>query len=105
MMATIAEEKVKEIGIRKVLGAGAKQIAQRLIRSVFLPVVPAIAIAIPVAYYLANQFLERYLEKVSLHWWHFALPVGILMTILFATISTILLKAINNNPVEALKHE
>jgi hypothetical protein len=40
-----------------------------------------------------------------LHWWHFALPVGILMTILFATISTILLKAINHNPVEALKHE
>ncbi len=105
MMTTIAEEKVKEIGIRKVLGAGARQIAERLIRSVFLPVIPAIAIAIPVAYYLANQFLDRYLEKVTLHWWHFVAPVLILLILLFGTIASLLSKAANSNPVEALKHE
>jgi len=105
MMTTIAEEKVKEVGIRKVLGAGAWQIAQRLMRTVFLPVAPAIAIAIPVSYSLVDQFLDRYLERISLHWWHFAVPVLILLTLLLGTIASLLLKSANNNPVEALKYE
>lgn len=105
MMATIVEEKVKEIGIRKVLGAGAWQVAQRLIGTVILPVFPAIAIAAPIAYYLAEQFLERYMERIALHWWHFAIPVAVLMAMLFSTISSLLWRASNANPVEALKHD
>lgn len=105
MMATIVEERVKEIGIRKVLGASAWQVTRRLIRTVIMPVFPAIVIATPIAYYLADQFLERYMERIALHWWYFAIPVLILLTLLLATISSLLVKAIKNNPVEALKHE
>ncbi|MBX7126328.1 MAG: ABC transporter permease [Cyclobacteriaceae bacterium] len=105
MMTTIAEEKVKEIGIRKVLGAGVKQIGQGLLRNVFTPVIPAIAIAIPIAYYLSGQYLDRYLEKIELQWWHFALPALILISLLFGTIASMLIKAAKGNPVEALKHE
>lgn len=105
MMTTLAEEKIKEIGIRKVLGAGAWQIGQRLIRAVFVPVVPAIVLAVPVAYYLADQFLDRYLERIPLHWWHFATPVLILLVLLLGTIASLLLKSAKSNPVEALKYE
>ncbi len=105
MMTTLAEEKIKEIGIRKVLGAGAWQIGQRLIRAVFVPVVPAIVLAVPVAYYLADQFLDRYLERIPLHWWHFAAPVLILLVLLLGTIASLLLKSAKSNPVEALKYE
>jgi len=105
LMTTLAEEKVKEIGIRKVLGAGAGHIAQRLVRSLFLPVIPAVIIAIPVGYYQAEEFLNKYLERISLHWWHFAAPIMVLMVILLATISALVWQAARANPVEALKHE
>lgn len=105
LMATMAEEKVKEIGIRKVLGAGAGHIVQRLIRSLFLPVVPAVVIAIPVGYYLADEFLNKYMERVSIQWWHFAAPTMVLIVIVLGTVSVLVWQAARANPVEALKHE
>ena len=105
MMTLFAEEKTKEIGIRKVLGAGVKEIGAELMKNVSRQVILSIVIALPASYYLANQYLERYLEKISLQWWHFALPVVVLMIILFVTITSVLWKAARANPVEALKYE
>ena len=105
MMSHKAVEKTKEIGIRKILGAELHQIAQLLLNTTLKRIAVATLIVIPLAYYLAQQYLERYSERIVLEWWHFALPVLILIVILFATIASVLWKAARSNPVEALKYE
>ncbi len=98
-------EKTKEIGIRKILGAELHQIAQLLLNTTVNQITVATLIGIPVAYYLAQQYLERYSERIVLEWWHFALPVLILVLIMLVTIASVLWKAAKSNPVDALKYE
>lgn len=98
-------EKTKEIGIRKVLGARLYQIALILLSTTAKQAIFAIIIGIPVAYYLTQQYLEKFSERITLHWWHYALPVLILVVIMFGSISSVLWNAARSNPVDALKHE
>ena len=105
MITNRVTEKVKEIGIRKILGAQLHQIAQILLNTTVKQVIVATVIGIPVAYYLTQQYLEKFSERVGLQWWHFALPVVILVAILLGTIMTVLWQAVKTNPVEALKYE
>lgn len=105
MITNKAVEKTKEIGIRKVLGAELHQIAQILLNTTAKQIIIATVIGIPVAYYLTQQYLEKFSERITLQWWHFALPVLILVVIMFATIASVLWKAAKSNPVEALKYE
>ncbi len=105
MISNKVLEKNKEIGIRKILGAELHQIAQLLLNTTVKQIAVATLIGIPVAYYLAQQYLEKFSERISLQWWHFALPVLILVMIMFLTIASVLWKAARSNPVEALKYE
>ena len=105
MISNKAVEKTKEIGIRKVLGAEMHQIAQILLKTTVKQIIVATVIGIPVAYYLTQQYLEKFSERITLQWWHYALPVMILVVIMFATIASVLWKAARSNPVEALKYE
>lgn len=98
-------ERRKEIGIRKVLGARLTQIGVMLIRSTGYHLLIAVATAFPVAYYLSNQYLEKFSLQIELSWWHFAAPVCVLILILLLTVLSTVLKAANDNPVEALKHD
>lgn len=97
--------RTKEIGIRKVLGAGLYQIAHILLNTTIKQLALAIVIGIPLGYYLAHQYLAKYSERISLQWWHFVLPVLILVVIIFATIASSLWKAAKSNPVDSLKYE
>jgi putative ABC transport system permease protein len=105
MIANKASEKTKEIGIRKVLGAELHQIAQLLLNTTARQILIATLIGIPIAHYLTQQYLEKFSERIVLQWWHFALPVLILVLIMLATVASVLWKAAKNNPVEALKYE
>ena len=105
MMTALIEDKTKEIGIRKVLGAGLKDVGKELLSGFAWHMVIATIIALPLAYYASNQYLNHYLEKISLHWWHFTLPVAILLVILVSSIASVLWKAAKGNPVDALKYE
>ena len=98
-------EKTKEIGVRKVLGAQMHQIARIILNTTARQVIIAIVIGIPLAYYLVQTYLERYSERLSFEWWHYALPVALLLLIMFVTIAGILLKAARTNPVESLRSE
>ena len=105
MISNKASEKTKEIGIRKVLGAELHQVAQLLLTTTMKQIAVAAVIGIPVAHYLTQQYLQKFSERIELQWWHFALPLVILIVIMLTTIASVVWKAARSNPVEALKYE
>jgi putative ABC transport system permease protein len=105
MMMHKVNNKVKEIGIRKVLGAQLYQIAHVLLTTSAKQIAIAAIIAIPVAYYLTQQYLQNFSERMELQWWHLTLPVMILVVIMISTIASVIWNAAKSNPVDALKHE
>jgi putative ABC transport system permease protein len=105
MMLHKVNAKVKEIGIRKVLGAQLYHVAQVLLSTSTKQIMIAAMIGIPVAFYLTEQYLQKFSQRMDLRWWHLALPIAILLAIMFATIASTIWRAARNNPVEALKHE
>jgi putative ABC transport system permease protein len=98
-------KKVKEIGIRKVLGARLHHIAQMLLSATVKQIIVATVISIPMAYLLTQQYLEKFTERITLQWWHYIIPVALLLVIMFATIASVLYKAAKTNPVESLRYE
>ncbi|HXR80999.1 MAG TPA: FtsX-like permease family protein, partial [Saprospiraceae bacterium] len=100
-----AIEKTKEIGIRKVLGAELYQIAQMLLSTSSKQLVIATIISIPLASYLTQQYLDEFSEYVNLSWWHYVIPLTLLILLLISTVAIVVWKAAKGNPVDALKHE
>ena len=98
-------EKTKEIGIRKILGAHMHQIALLIINTSLKQLLISIVIGIPLAYILVEKYQERYSERMTFSWWHYALPVALLVAIMIVTIAGILIKASRTNPVESLRNE
>ncbi|HMG92455.1 MAG TPA: ABC transporter permease [Chryseolinea sp.] len=100
-----AVSRTKEIGIRKVLGARLHQIAKILLSPTLRQVGFAVLIATPLAYALTDSYLQKFSEQIVLQWWHFALPVIILLAIMLSSVAAVVWKAARRNPVEALKCE
>ncbi len=105
MISNKVIEKTKEIGIRKVLGARMDQIAALLLHTTVRQVVIANLVGIPLAYYLVQQYLTKFSERLEMTWWHYTVPALLLLIIMFATITSVLYKTARSNPVDALKYE
>jgi putative ABC transport system permease protein len=100
-----AESKIKEIGVRKVLGAGVPQIVNLLSKDFLVLVMISVAIAFPLALYGLNRFLEGYAYRTSLSWWVFALAGLVTLFIAMLTISFKCVQAALANPVKSLRSE
>jgi putative ABC transport system permease protein len=100
-----AQVKVKEIGIRKVLGASVANITAMLSRDFLILVLIAIVIASPIAWYAMNKWLMDYAYRAELHWWLIAVAGGAAILIAFITISFQSIKAALANPVKSLRSE
>ena len=105
MISNKAVEKTKEIGIRKILGAGLFNIARLLLTTTTKQIIIANIIGIPLAYYLVTQYLQKFSERLALQWWHYAIPVLLFMIIMLVTIVSVLFKASRTNPTESLRYE
>ena len=105
LISFTTEQKTKEIGIRKVLGASITSITALLSKQFIVLVLMSIVIACPLAYYITNKWLQNFAYKINITWWMFVLSGGIALIIAFATISFQAIKAATANPVEALRYE
>jgi len=105
LAAHAAERRVKEIGIRKVLGATVAGITALLAKDFLKLVIIAIALAIPVAWYFMNGWLANFAYRIEIQWWMFAAAGLGAVAIAFLTVSFQSVKAALANPVKSLKNE
>ena len=100
-----AERRTKEMGIRKVLGASVQSLVALLTRSYTKLILLAFIIAIPIAWLLANQFLQEYAYRIELSPGLFLLAGILILLIAWLTVSYQSIKAALANPVDALRDE
>jgi putative ABC transport system permease protein len=100
-----AARRVKELGIRKVLGASVIDLVKTLSKDFIILIGIAIFIAIPISYYFMRTWLNDYVYKITLSWELFAGPVIIILGVAVLTIASQIYKAARTNPVETLKME
>ena len=101
----MAEQRTKEIGIRKVLGASVFNLWQLLSRDFVVLVLIAFLIATPTAYYVLNGWLQKYTYRTELSWWIFALTGAGAVAVTLLTVSFQAIRAARMNPVRSLRME
>lgn len=99
------ESRMKEIGIRKVLGASVTSITGLLAKDFLKLVLIAIVVASPVAWYFMQQWLADFPYRVGIQWWMFALAGFLAVLIAFLTVGFQSVKAALANPVKSLRSE
>jgi len=105
LAAFMIRQRVKEIGIRKVLGASPQTITLMLSKEFLLLVVIASFIAFPITWYAMDKWLQSFAYRTAIHWWVFAVAGMIAILIAFLTISFQAIKASLANPVKSLRSE
>jgi putative ABC transport system permease protein len=105
LAAFTAEQRTKEIGIRKVMGATVAGITSLLARDFLKLVVVALVLAAPVAWFFMDRWLSDFAYRITMPWWVFVLSGVAAMIIAFATVSFQSVRAALANPVESLRSE
>jgi putative ABC transport system permease protein len=100
-----AQQRVKEIGVRKVLGASVFNVVTLLSKDFLTLIIIALILAIPVAWYVMSEWLKDFAYRVNIEWWIFLVAAVIAIIIAFLTISTQAIKAAISNPVKSLRTE
>ncbi len=97
--------RVKEIGVRKVLGASVGQIVSLLSKDFILLVLIAFVIAAPVAWWAMNKWLDNFVYRTAISWWIFLLSGGVMIIIALITLSIQTIRSATANPVKSLRTE
>jgi putative ABC transport system permease protein len=105
LAAFSAEQRTKEIGIRKVLGASMLNIMGLLSRTFVRLILIASLIAFPVAWWAMNKWLQDFPYRINISWWVFAVAAIAAVVIALLTVSFQAIKAAVANPVKSLRTE
>ena len=105
LAAFAAEQRTKEIGIRKVLGATVSDIVTMLSKDFLKLVLLASLIAFPVAWWVMTKWLEDFAYRIHIRWWVFVLATVVAVSIAIATVCFQAIKAALTNPVKNLRTE
>jgi ABC-type antimicrobial peptide transport system permease subunit len=101
----MAVQRIKEVGIRKVLGATAGNIVYLFSKEFIILISIAFLIATPLAWYFMNKWLQDYAYRINISWWLFAAGGLAAIIIALVTISFQAIKAAIANPVKSLRTE
>jgi len=105
LAAYMAETRIKEIGIRKVLGASVYKITALLSKDFLILVIISLLIAVPVAWLAMQSWLKDYPYRISIEWWVFAAAGVMSVLVSLLTVSYQAIKAAISNPVKSLRNE
>jgi len=105
LSAFMAEQRTREIGIRKVLGASVGSVVTMLTKEFIIMVLLSCVIAFPVAYYLMSHWLMDFDYRISIEWYVFLVTALLILLIAFITVSSQAFKAGRLNPVRAIRSE
>lgn len=101
----VAQQKRKEISVRRVLGAQVDEIIYDLNRFIIIRILPAVPIGIALSWYTMHRWLSGFAYSVTMEWWIFALALLITLAVVMLTVLYQSLRAATANPVDALKSE
>src|SRR5262249_34379798 len=100
-----AEQRTKEIGIRKVLGASVSQIIEMFSKEFVKLILIAFVIAAPIGWYMMNAWLSDFTYRINITWWTFALALSFSLIVALLTMGYQAIKAAIANPVKSLRAE
>jgi type IV secretory pathway VirB2 component (pilin) len=105
LTAFMAEQRTKEIAIRKVFGASVSSIVRLFTGNYLRQLAVSLVIALPVVWWIGNKYLDDYADRISLSWWIFAAAALIVIVLTLCTVGYQAIKAATANPVKAIKSE
>lgn len=100
-----SEQRTKEIGIRKVMGATVGNILLLLSRDYVKLILVAFFVGIPVANYFITEWLQNFAYRVEVRWWFYAIPTLAILLLAGLSVSSLTWKAARKNPVDSLRYE
>ena len=105
LSANMAQNRLKELGIRKVLGASIVDLLRLLSRGYMLLMTLGALVGLPLGYWVAKRWLEQYVIRIDITTWYFVLPLGLMLILsLIITVSQGW-QVVNKNPVDSLRNE
>ncbi|GAB4231436.1 MAG: ABC transporter permease [Ekhidna sp.] len=101
----MVQQRTKEIGIRKVLGANSRTLMAMLSKDYLGLILAAGVISMPLAWYMMNSWLQDYTFRIDLGWWFYIIPILFVLSMAFLSIVSKISRTIRKNPVESLRYE
>jgi len=105
LVTLIADQRTREIGIRKVMGASLKQLFSLMTKDFVKLICLGLLIALPLASVAMNKWLSSYAYHIRISWWMFLIPILLVLFIAMAVISREIIKTALTNPVKSLRSE
>jgi putative ABC transport system permease protein len=105
LAAFVTAQRTKEIGVRKVMGASVSQIVVLLAKDFLVLVAVAVVLAVPLAYFVLDRWLDAFAHRVELGPWLFLVGGLVALAVALATVSWKAIRAAMTDPVKALRYE